>query len=299
MAKNFFSIIIVPHSRKSSKNITLSHKTIKTFLASSGVLVLLLIGFLVDYFSMNVTRSKYRELYKESQRQRETITGYESDVGRLKTAIKNFEEYAKKINIMAGLKSRDVLKDLGVGGPGVGNEEGANPSSASQELSFSSIKNLSQRAENIEKNLDTVANILENRIALMASTPTIWPTAGWPSSGFGWRADPFTGKRAFHQGIDIATNFGNPVVATADGIVVALKNDKMLGKSILISHGFGYSTLYGHLSQFLVKIGQKVNRGDTIGLIGQSGKAIGPHVHYEIHLNDRAVNPYDFILEEE
>jgi len=200
---------------------------------------------------------------------------------------------------MIGLKSRDVLKDVGVGGPDVGNGEGDVASSPSRELSFSNIKNLSQRADNVEKNLGTLLNLAENRTAQLASAPTIWPTAGWPSSGFGWRADPFTGKQAFHQGIDIATNFGNPVFATGDGIVVELKNDKMLGRSILISHGWGYSTLYGHLSKILVTSGQKVKRGDTIGLIGQSGKALGPHVHYEVHLNDRAVNPYDLIVEEE
>jgi murein DD-endopeptidase MepM/ murein hydrolase activator NlpD len=300
MPKKFFSLIIVPNSRKSSKNITISQKKIKALLGISAFIVVLLIGFLADYFSMNVTRLKFRELTKESLKQKETIANYESYIARLKTTLENFENYAKKLNIMAGLKSPEVLKDLGVGGPGVGKEEEATPSSsASQSLSFSSVKNLSQQAENIEKNLGTLVNFFEAQASRLASTPTIRPTAGWPSSSFGWRSDPFTGKQTFHQGIDFATNFGNPVVATADGLVVELKNDKMLGKSILLSHEGGYTTLYGHLSQFLVKPGQKVKKGETIGLVGQTGKALGPHVHYEIRINNRAVNPYAWILEEE
>ena len=300
MAKKFFSLIIVPNSRKSSKNITISQKKIKALLGISAFVVVLLIGFLADYFSMNVTRVKFRELSKENLMQKETIANYESYIARLKTTLENFENYAKKLNIMAGLKSPEVLKELGVGGPGVGKEEEANASpSASQSLSFSSVKNLSQQADNIEKNLGTLVNFFEAQASRLASTPTIRPTAGWPSSAFGWRSDPFTGKQTFHQGIDFATNFGNPVVATADGLVVELKNDKMLGNSILLSHDGGYATLYGHLSKFLVKPGQKVKKGETIGLVGQTGKALGPHVHYEIRINNRAVNPYAWILEEE
>ena len=300
MAKKFFSLIIVPNSRKSSKNFTISQKKIKTLLGISAFVVVLLIGFLADYFSMNVTRVKFRELSKENLMQKETIANYESYIARLKTTLENFENYAKKLNIMAGLKSPEVLKELGVGGPGVGKEEEANASpSASQSLSFSSVKNLSQQADNIEKNLGTLVNFFEAQASRLASTPTIRPTAGWPSSAFGWRSDPFTGKQTFHQGIDFATNFGNPVVATADGLVVELKNDKMLGNSILLSHDGGYATLYGHLSKFLVKPGQKVKKGETIGLVGQTGKALGPHVHYEIRINNRAVNPYAWILEEE
>ncbi len=300
MAKKFFSLIIVPNSRKSSKNITISQKKIKAFLGISAFLVVLLIGFLVDYFSMSVTRYKYRQLSEESLKQQEAIDNYESYIARLKTTLENFDNYAKKLNVMAGLRSPEVLKELGIGGPGVAKEEeGSPPLSASQSLSFGPIKNLSQQADNIEKNLGTLVNFFEAQAFRLASTPTIRPTAGWPSSAYGWRADPFTGKRTFHQGMDFATNFGNPVMATADGLVVSLKSDKMLGKSVLLSHDGGYTTLYGHLSKFLVKAGQKVKKGETIGLVGQTGKALGPHVHYEIRINNRPVNPYDWILEEE
>jgi murein DD-endopeptidase MepM/ murein hydrolase activator NlpD len=118
------------------------------------------------------------------------------------------------------------------------------------------------------------------------------------SSPYGWRDDPFTGKRTFHHGIDIATSYGNPIYATADGTVIQARTDKIGGKTIKIKHMFGYVTIYCHLSKFLVKVGQKVKRGETIGLVGSTGKARGPHVHYEVQLNSKEKNPYYFLLEE-
>ena len=118
------------------------------------------------------------------------------------------------------------------------------------------------------------------------------------ASAFGWRDDPFTGKRTFHYGIDIATQTGNPIAATADGIVVTTKREKIGGRTIILSHRFGYQTVYCHLSKFLVKPGQRVKRGDVIGLVGRTGKALGPHVHYEVRVNNKEVNPFYYILEE-
>jgi murein DD-endopeptidase MepM/ murein hydrolase activator NlpD len=99
--------------------------------------------------------------------------------------------------------------------------------------------------------------------------------------------------------LDIAAAFGNPIVATADGFVADVKSDKIFGNSILISHGGGVTTFYGHLSRVLVRAGQKVKRGDLIGRVGSTGKALGTHLHYEVHINDKAVNPWFYILEEE
>jgi murein DD-endopeptidase MepM/ murein hydrolase activator NlpD len=101
-----------------------------------------------------------------------------------------------------------------------------------------------------------------------------------------------------HWGVDIATNMGNPIVATGDGIIVRVQTDKYLGKNVVISHGFGITTVYGHMSGFNVRMGQKVRRGDVIGFIGMTGKAVGPHVHYEVRIDGKAVNPYNYILEE-
>jgi murein DD-endopeptidase MepM/ murein hydrolase activator NlpD len=301
MAKKFFSIIIVPHSKTSFKTISLSKKAAKALAGTGTFLLLALAVLLIDYFSMTVLRGKYRNLRQEAAAQQAKIADYETYVKRLKTTIANFESYAKKLNIMAGLRSPEVIKDeAGLGGGDPEPEDGTDLQgpSAPQDVTLSSIQNLAQKAESVEKNLNSLVGFFEEQTARLATTPTIWPTIGWLSSPFGNRIDPFTGKAQFHRGIDIATNFGNPIVASADGIVASVSVDRALGKMVIISHGSGVSTYYGHLEKFAVKSGAKVKRGDVIGYVGKTGRALGPHLHYEIRIDGRSVNPRSYILED-
>jgi murein DD-endopeptidase MepM/ murein hydrolase activator NlpD len=297
MAKKYVSIIIVPHNKTKSRNFSLSEKAVK-IAAGIGIFVFVALAvFLIDYFTMNVTRQKYKTLWDENAQQKTAIAQYQQTVDKLQTTIDNYENYAKKLNVMAGLKSDEFLEgEPGIGGPGDGQELGdAGPP---QTLDMGNLNDISQKADRIAKNLDTLTSFFEDQTLQLASTPTIWPTKGYMSSAYGWRDDPFTGKRAFHHGIDIATNRGNPIYATADGTVIQTRTDKIGGKTIKIKHMFGYVTIYCHMSEFLVKVGQKVKRGDTIGLVGSTGKARGPHVHYEVQLNGKEKNPYLYILEE-
>jgi len=298
MRKKLFSLIIIPHSKESSKSITLSEKTIKILLAVSGTFFVVLIVFLIEYFSFIGIKRKYKNLSNENIKQKQTITEYKVSINKLRTTINHFENYANKLNVMAGLKSPDALKEIGIGGGSYNNGQEMNSGNVAQDLTLSKIKTISQEAEGIEKNLNNLVKFFENQSVKLAFTPSIAPTKGYLSSPFGWRDDPFTQKRTFHYGIDIATQSGNPVAATADGIVVAVKTEKIGGKTILISHRFGYQSVYCHLSKFLVRSGQKIKRGDVIGLVGRTGKARGPHVHYEIRVNNKPVNPYYYLLEE-
>jgi murein DD-endopeptidase MepM/ murein hydrolase activator NlpD len=297
MRKKAFSIVIVPHSKAGSKTLTVSRRALKTAVVITGVCGLLLIGFLVDYFTMSHTRASYKKLVKETQAQTQTLKQYETTVEQLKKKVENFDSYAKKLNVMAGFKA-DGVKEVGIG-DGNPIDTGILPQNLTPpRFSVDSIKSINQKAEDLEKNLSTLVIFFENRKALLSSTPTIWPTIGWPVSYFGPRIDPFTDKPAYHYGLDIATNEGNQIVAPADGIVVQLKNDRMSGKSILISHGLNITTAYFHLDKFMVREGQRVKRGDVIGLVGRTGKALGPHLHYEVRINGTPVNPLRYILEE-
>ncbi len=297
MAKKFLSLIIIPHNKTKSKTIALSKKAVKITAGIGTVLFLALTGFLVDYFTMNVTRQKYKTLLDENTKQKQTLAQYQETIDSLQTTIDQFENYAKKLNVMAGLKSQDNLEgEPGIGGFSDGQE--INASQVPQNIKLENLEEISQKAELVEKNLSTLTNFFEDQALQLAATPTIFPTKGYMSSAYGWRDDPFTGKRTFHHGIDIATHFGNPIVATADGVVIMTQSDKIGGKTIKIKHMFGYTTVYCHLSKYLVKVGQKVKRGETIGLVGNTGKARGPHVHYEVHLNGKEKNPYFYLLEE-
>jgi len=298
MSKKYLSFIICPHYKGKHKTYTLSKKALRTMLSLTVFALFLLTVFLVDYFTMNVTRQRYRELLEENLRYKDTIVQQKESIKEFKNTIEYFETYAKKLNVMAGLKSPEVLKEVGLGGGSQNNGQQMNPTESSQSLTLKDIERISEKAEGVERNLSQLVVFFENEKAILASTPSIWPTKGYLASPFGWRDDPFTGKRTFHRGYDIVTHFGNPVVATADGVVVRCSSDKIGGNTVVISHRGGYTTRYLHLSKWLVKPGQKVKRGDTIGLVGSTGKSKGPHVHYEVHVNGRPVNPYRYILEE-
>jgi murein DD-endopeptidase MepM/ murein hydrolase activator NlpD len=129
----------------------------------------------------------------------------------------------------------------------------------------------------------------------LAAAPSLWPLQGRIMSSFGEREDPFNGEGAFHRGVDISGGYGQAIVAPADGVIEEADFRNGYGRTVVINHGHGISTLYGHMSGFAVVSGQRVTRGDVIGYVGLSGRATGPHVHYEVHINDVPVNPYKYM----
>jgi murein DD-endopeptidase MepM/ murein hydrolase activator NlpD len=143
----------------------------------------------------------------------------------------------------------------------------------------------------VERRLDQVRPGVERREALAAATPSIWPVAGWLSSTYGTRTDPFTGAPDFHAGLDISADHGQAVRATAAGSVAHAGHAGDFGNLVVIDHGFGIRTRYGHLSRFAVSPGQSIHKGDIVGYVGSTGRSTSPHVHYELLLNGRATNP--------
>lgn len=143
----------------------------------------------------------------------------------------------------------------------------------------------------IENRLDAVRNNVEKRRSLADATPSIWPVAGWLTSSYGNRRDPFNGSSDFHPGLDISATYGEPVLAPASGTVSGAAVVGNYGNLVVIDHGFGIVTKYGHLSRFGVMSGQQVNRGDILGYVGSTGRSTSPHLHYEIWVNDKLTNP--------
>jgi murein DD-endopeptidase MepM/ murein hydrolase activator NlpD len=149
----------------------------------------------------------------------------------------------------------------------------------------------------LESRLRIVQSGVEKRQALANATPTIWPAHGWLTDGFGGRTDPFTGRHEFHSGLDISTDKGQPVYATANGTVQSAGWGNAYGNMVVLDHGFGLATRYAHLSRFNVKQGDAVTRGDVIGFVGATGRATGDHVHYEVLANGQTINPLKFLLD--
>jgi len=151
--------------------------------------------------------------------------------------------------------------------------------------------------DGLENRLNIVARNVDRRNALAAATPSMWPSYGWLSSGMGPRKDPITGGNDYHSGLDIAGERGQPVYATAAGTVEHVGWQGAYGNLIVIDHGFGLETRYGHLLKFLVKSGAKVQRGDVIAEVGSTGRATGNHLHYEVVANGRMLNPLQLLTQ--
>jgi murein DD-endopeptidase MepM/ murein hydrolase activator NlpD len=163
---------------------------------------------------------------------------------------------------------------------------------SSPEDTFGVLRTLLQ---GLESRLRNVRRDVERQEALAAATPSIWPAQGWLTGSFGGRSDPFTGEPGFHQGIDISTEKGQPVFASADGHVESASYSGDYGNLLVLRHDFGLMTRYGHLSAFNVIPGATVHRGDIIGFVGATGRATGSHLHYEILANGKLINPLQLL----
>jgi murein DD-endopeptidase MepM/ murein hydrolase activator NlpD len=166
------------------------------------------------------------------------------------------------------------------------------PALLTPEDTFGVLRELLRR---LEDRLQLARTDLEGRSELAAATPSIWPTHGWFSASFGRREDPFTGAEEFHTGIDFSTDKGQPVFATAAGTVESASFNGAYGNMVILDHGFGLKTRYAHLSGFAVKPGDKVERAAVIGYVGATGRATGPHLHYEVLVNGQLVDPIQFL----
>jgi murein DD-endopeptidase MepM/ murein hydrolase activator NlpD len=156
---------------------------------------------------------------------------------------------------------------------------------------------LSREAAIQEQSLQELSLAAEQKSSRWAATPSIWPVKGWVTSGFGPRVSPFTEKPAWHDGLDIGAAANAPVQAPAQGRVTMVGFDPKLGNLVKLDHGFGIETVYGHLAKSLVKEGQRVKRGEVVGLVGSSGLATGPHLHYMVKVHGQTLDPVKYILE--
>jgi murein DD-endopeptidase MepM/ murein hydrolase activator NlpD len=187
-----------------------------------------------------------------------------------------------------------VVKNRAMGG--VGGASAATVSSLALHSPENTFGLLREILQGIESGLSAARSDVGRRNALAAATPSIWPAHGWLSSTVGRRTDPINGGADFHQGLDISADHGSPVYATADGTVTHAAREGAYGHLITIDHGYGLETRYGHLSKYDVQTGERIARGQVIGRVGATGRATGPHLHYEVRVNGRLLNPLQLLL---
>jgi murein DD-endopeptidase MepM/ murein hydrolase activator NlpD len=211
--------------------------------------------------------------------------------------IQRLKEFDVKLRIIANLENAQESNSfLGVGSITPPSREPLPGVEVDTQRIKTDLDRLSTEAEFREKSFQELYSFLEGKKRQLSSTPSIWPVRGWLTSGFGYRIDPFTGLRQFHEGLDIANRQGTPILAPADGVVSRCSNSSGFGLTVEINHGYGIKTVYGHLSKTYVGVGQGIKRGQRVAAIGCSGRATGPHLHYEVRLNDVPMNPLSYIL---
>lgn len=245
-----------------------------------------------DQAQLDVLRTANDSLQQENQSYRESTGELTTQISSLQSALTELGEQAQlDPNTKAALEKLARVRPLSVGGPTAA-DLGRGPTAASStpERTFGILRDL---LGTLETRLQSVRTQIETRQAEARATPSIWPLVGrWTyTSPYGYRSDPFTGLTEFHPGLDISADQGVPVHATADGTVDSAAFDGNYGNAVVIAHGFGISTRYGHLSRFAVHSGQKVKRGDVIGYVGATGRVTGAHLHYEILFGSTRINP--------
>jgi murein DD-endopeptidase MepM/ murein hydrolase activator NlpD len=273
---------------------------------ASAVAFILMLPVLVGLGARWSARSEIDQLRSTNASLEIENGSYRVATGELTTQIQSLESVINDLGERTHLDPAQaramqrlpaVVKSRATGGNVQQNaavSEIARAALSTPEDTFGVLKDL---LKGLESRLSFVRRDVERREALSGATPSIWPTHGWLTGTFGGRSDPFSGEPAFHQGLDISTDKGQVVVATADGTVDSASYTGDYGNLVVVRHAFGLATRYGHLSAFNVKPGQLVKRNDVIGFVGATGRATGYHLHYEILANGKLLNPLQLLTQ--
>ncbi len=284
-----FTILVIPEGSHRVRRFGLKRSLLRTVLAT-GLLFLLGVTVLaVDYYRISFDRAELQRLQVETRTQQTELRRLAARLSDLRQEMVVLAQNDAKVRVMAKLSKPKIDTLTGVGGPP--EEDVATEFSELQRQIDQIVQAIDLRRESQEE----IQGFLNDQRSLLAAKPKGWPVKGWITSSFGMRKDPFNGGRKMHEGMDIASRTGTPVFATADGIVSQAETAPGYGKLVVVDHGYGYKTYYGHNSKIFVKVGQRVKRGDKVSAVGNTGRSTGPHVHYEVRRNGVPLNPRKFL----
>jgi hypothetical protein len=325
------TLIVVPDERSPVRRLQVPRALIRWGpWAAAGLLALFAI-LLVDWVRLRLDAQDLAGLRAKMEQDQAELTALAGSLEALEAKLQHLSEFERKVRVIADLPAAlpetHVPAQLGaaplVAPPGEGGRGGEDeedgvsgapvsappapaPAAAREPLGLdeAALRDVRARAEALATDIETRGSVFEKLVERLrgvrdrlASTPSIWPSTGFVTSGFGWRLSPFTGKRHFHAGLDIAADVGTDIVAAARGRVSFAGKKGAFGQVVILDHGFGIRTLYGHTSAIHVSKGQSVDRGQRIASVGSTGRSTGPHVHYSVQLKGRNVNPADYVLE--
>lgn len=316
MKRKNYSLFLVRHDQVSThKLVDLSQKLsdFRRFnLSSLGVFSLIFLFFstcllsaylLFDRVKLTNKLNKMSPLENRLNTQTEMIEHFEEKFSKINKNLNQLSLLEGKLRIMASMRHAQQNIELPIGGITEDNFTKKPRILTVREKNI--FRRISRQSIDIErksllknKSLSEILRIFEKNRFRLAHTPSIVPVRGWVTSGYGYRISPFTSRREFHKGVDIYTKLGAPILAPADGIVIASSRDSSYGNYIKIRHLPGIITRYAHNQVNLVRKGQQVRRGEIIGKVGNTGRSTGPHLHYEVIIKRKAVNPMIYIIDQ-
>jgi len=299
--KEYFNILIFGQKTSKTRHLRIHKKTFKIVFYLLTFAFLSTTFFFCDYIQLKKKAFELARLHQETETQKSQIQFFSARIEDLEKQLSNLKDFDKRIRIIANLeKGQETTSLMGVGGPSPSDireklKSGKDEKGLIQQMR-TDVERLQSEAISREESLSELEKLLHTKKEMLTHTPSVWPVMGWVTSGFGFRTNPFTGLTQMHEGLDISNRVGTPVVATAEGIISDTGNDVVHGRILVISHGFGMTTRYSHLSKVMVQVGQKVKRGDKVAEVGTTGRTTGPHLHYEVRLNGIPVNPMRYVL---
>ena len=289
MQKRFYILFVARGDDGQLRKISIPVHYLYVFVVGAAIGFLSLTGIASSYTRMLLKVSQFNQLRTEKDQLKSNYSRLEQVAKERDLQVASLGSIASEVSALYGLKQQPTLVAASAE-----KIQDVDVSSSLDQLHALRTSALSG-ATMVGLTMGLTRNVTTADWNKANSAPNLWPVEGQVTGSFGERIDPFNGEGAFHSGVDIGSSYGHPIVAPADGVVTMTDTMGGYGKTIMISHGNGISTRYGHLSGFAVAAGQHVQRGEVIGYVGESGRSTGPHLHYEVRINDTPVNPYKYL----
>ena len=289
MQKRFYILFVARGDDGHLRKISIPVHYLYVFVVGAAIGFLSLTGIASSYTRMLLKVSQFNQLRTEKDQLKNSYSQLEKVAKERDVQVASLGSIAGEVSALYGLKAEPTLVSATSD-----QIQDADVSSSLDQLHALRTSALTG-ATMVGLTMGLTRNATTADWAKANSAPNLWPIEGQVTASFGERIDPFNGEGAFHSGVDIGSSYGASIVAPADGVVTFSDIMGGYGKAIMIDHGNGISTRYGHLSGFAVTSGQRVHRGDVIGFVGTSGRSTGPHLHYEVRINDTPVNPYKYL----
>jgi murein DD-endopeptidase MepM/ murein hydrolase activator NlpD len=308
------TVLIIPENSSQTKQIKVPKALLKGTIIGTICLVAIMGYLVVDYTELRALRTSYTKIVAENEGLKGEARLLMSNLDEVKRSLERVQDYSEKLGDLTQINVKKMSRQTGIG-PLTPEEyqtakrtQSMTPTTKNLPLGidmdklifrsvFDRIQNIGNEANRNALQLQQLLSTLSQQKSLLSSVPSVTPVDGWITSGFGRRISPFTGQKTWHQGIDVAAPIGSPIYAPADGVVIFSGAKAGFGNFVMIAHGYGVVSRYGHNAQNMVQPGQKIKRGDQIATVGMTGRTTGPHLHYEVLLNGRNVDPKKFILD--